>query len=140
MGTFSLQLAEFAKKAGDNASLVVQKVALDIFGRVVMRTPVDSGRARGNWQLTVGQAASGEVARDDKASYGSPPSSSLQSSAAGALASFQLGPSIFIVNNLPYINRLEYDGYSKQAPAGMVRVSVVEFQGLVAKALAELPQ
>lgn len=137
MGQFALQLAEFAKKAGGNADLVVQKVALDIFSRVVMRTPVDSGRARGNWQLTVGQAASGEISRDDKANYGSPPSSALLSSAAGTLASFQVGPSIFIVNNLPYINRLEYEGYSTQAPAGMARITVAEFQSLVEKAVGE---
>ena len=43
---------------------------------------------------------------------------------------FQLtraGQTIFITNSLPYAYRLEYDGWSRQAPAGMVRVTVVEF-------------
>ena len=54
MGQFALQLAEFAKKAGGNADLVVKKVAIDLLARVVMRSPVDTGRFRSNWAVTIG--------------------------------------------------------------------------------------
>ncbi|PLC06404.1 hypothetical protein CY658_05050 [Variovorax sp. RO1] len=54
------------------------------------------------------------------------------------IAKFEAGPDIYIVNNLPYGPRLEYEGYSKQAPAGMVRITVAEYQGLIAKALGEV--
>jgi hypothetical protein len=132
MGQFALQLAEFAKKAGANADLVVQKVAIDLLGRVVMRSPVDTGRFRANWAVTVGAPSTGTTEATDKSGNGAVEAGSR------VLASFQVGPSIFITNNLPYGPRLEYEGWSKQAPAGMVRVSVAEFEGLIAKAIGEV--
>ncbi|MBT2333622.1 HK97 gp10 family phage protein [Variovorax paradoxus] len=132
MTTFAVQLSEFAKKAGANADLVVKKVAIDILARVVMRSPVDTGRFRGNWQLTVGAPASGNLATEDKGG------ASTVNAGTAALASFQVGPTIFITNNLPYGPRLEYEGYSKQAPSGMVRVTVSEFEGLIRKAIGEV--
>jgi hypothetical protein len=132
MGQFALQLAEFAKKAGANADLVVQKVAIDLLGRVVMRSPVDTGRFRANWAVTVGAPSAGTTEATDKSGAGA------VEAGARVLASFQVGPSIYITNNLPYGPRLEYEGWSKQAPAGMVRVSVAEFEGLIAKAIGEV--
>ena len=44
------------------------------------------------------------------------------------------------MNSLPYIRPLEYEGHSKQAPAGMVRVSVTEFQTFVDNAVKALPK
>ena len=38
-----------------------------------------------------------------------------------------------ITNSLPYAIRVE-NGYSTQAPAGMVKVTVVQFQNFIAKA------
>jgi len=32
---------------------------------------------------------------------------------------------------LPYIERLEYEGWSAQAPSGMLRVSLAEFPRIV---------
>lgn len=35
---------------------------------------------------------------------------------------------IFFSNSLPYVNRIEFEGWSKvQAPAGMVRITIAEF-------------
>lgn len=132
MGQFALQLSEFAKKAEGNASLVVRKVAVDILSRVVQRSPVDTGRFRGNWQLSTGQPSSRVTTIDDKAG------SSTIANGERVLASFEVGPDIFIVNNLPYGPRLEYEGWSKQAPAGMVRITVAEYEGLIRKALGEV--
>jgi hypothetical protein len=132
MSTFALQLSEFARKAGRNADLVVQKVAVDILARVVRRSPVDTGRFRSNWQVTIGAPATGTLPTEDK--------SGNVAIAAGqqALASFQVGPAVFITNNLPYGPRLEYEGWSKQAPAGMVRVTVAEYESLIRKAIGEV--
>jgi hypothetical protein len=46
----------------------------------------------------------------------------------------------YISNNLPYMHRLEFEGWSKQAPAGMVRVSVAEFQQFLTAAVESLPK
>jgi hypothetical protein len=44
------------------------------------------------------------------------------------------GNIFYLVNNLPYIKPLEY-GHSKQAPQGMVRISVVRFRQALKKAI-----
>jgi len=36
---------------------------------------------------------------------------------------------IYLTNNLPYAQRLE-EGYSQQAPAGMVALTIQEFQAI----------
>jgi hypothetical protein len=47
------------------------------------------------------------------------------------------GHTIYIVNNLPYANALE-NGHSKQAPSGMVKVTLQEFPGIVSAAAQEV--
>ena len=47
------------------------------------------------------------------------------------------GDVIYLTNNLPYAVPLE-EGYSKQAPAGMVALTVQDFQSVVAQIGIEL--
>ncbi|MGA0608831.1 hypothetical protein [Caldimonas sp. KR1-144] len=133
--TFGRSLQRFAEKAGRNADLVIRKVAVDMNSRIVLRTPVDTGRARGNWQTTIGSPATGQLSVED------PTGASTVAAATRRLAGFRSGPSIFIMNNLPYIERLEY-GHSGQSPQGMVRVTAREFLNLVnteARAVRQTP-
>ena len=37
----------------------------------------------------------------------------------------------YIFNNTPYLERIEYQGWSKQAPNGFVRISVMQFTSIV---------
>jgi hypothetical protein len=93
------------------------------------------GRFRGNWQVTFDTKATGQLERID------PQGDSTKSAASQVVLSFtsEVG-TIWAVNNLPYGPRLEFEGWSSQAPAGMVRVSVSEFQSFVNRAVASLPQ
>ncbi|MCU0943703.1 MAG: HK97 gp10 family phage protein [Hydrogenophaga sp.] len=126
-GSFTLDLRAFEKKFEDRTDALIRAAALDALGAIVQRTPVDTGRARANWQVTIGAPAGGTVTTLD-------PSGALaRAKALGALASFKGGSSVFIVNNLPYILPLEY-GSSKQAPAGMVRITLREWRGKVSAA------
>ncbi len=122
MGSFTLQLSEFAQKAGAAADEAVKNVALDVYGRVVLRSPVDTGRFRANWRISVGSldltTSPGVTAK--------PP----------ILPGKVAGQVIYISNNLPYARTLEY-GHSKQAPQGMVRLTVAEFSSIVDKAANE---
>jgi hypothetical protein len=43
------------------------------------------------------------------------------------IGSWRWGEIIYLTNSLPYARRLEY-GWSKQAPAGMVRITVANFE------------
>lgn len=93
------------------------------------------GRFRGNWQVTFETMATGTLERID------PQGANTKNAAAGVVMSFTSAVgTIWAVNNLPYGPRLEFEGWSSQAPAGMVRISVNEFQIFVNRAVAGLPQ
>lgn len=93
------------------------------------------GRFRGNWQVTFDTKATGQLERID------PQGDSTKSAASQVVLGFtsEVG-TIWAVNNLPYGPRLEFEGWSSQAPSGMVRISVAEFQIYVNRAVASLPQ
>jgi hypothetical protein len=122
--SFGLQLARFVEKAKTNTDVVIRKVAVEMLDRIVDRTPVDTGRARANWQTTIGSPAMSPTGAEDKSG------SSAKAAGGAVIASFNIGQTVWLSNALPYAGRLEY-GSSLQAPAGMVRVTVAEFQGLV---------
>lgn len=130
---FGDQIAAFSEKTEEKISVAVRKISLELFSRVILKTPVDTGRARANWQVAIGGAPDGTLELEDK-------SGTATISAATATASgLRAGDVIFLVNNLPYIQRLE-DGYSGQAPAGMVGLSIQEFQQIADQIGFELVQ
>jgi hypothetical protein len=91
------------------------------------------GRFRGNWLVSF------DAPKTESIDLVDPRGVEAKGDAAALIQSFdsEIG-TIWIMNNLPYGPRLEYEAWSKQAPAGMVRVSVTEFQTYVNKAVAEL--
>ena len=131
MAGFAQQVKAFGNRASSDMVLVVRKIALEMFQRVILRSPVDTGRFRGNWQVRVGGVATGTLQLDD------PSGAAAVSSAQAAALGLQPGQSISLVNNLPYAQRLE-NGYSAQAPAGMVSLTVQDFQQIVRKMGLEL--
>lgn len=122
--SFKLQLEKFAEKAGAKADLVVRKIVLEVYASLVYKSPVDTGRFRGNWNISM--AGFDPTVRVEGFTKDSLP---IIAKASHEVERYQ-GGRIYISNNLPYARRLE-DGYSKQAPAGMVRITVVEFQDMV---------
>lgn len=139
-GPFELDLRHFAKKAGDKVELVFKKVAVDMFTRIVLRSPVGNpdqwkrprkgyvgGRFRANWQIAIGNPPRGTVQMNDRSGR-----ITIAKGTATALG-LKAGQTVWMANNLPYAIPLEY-GHSKQAPAGMVRITVREFKKMVEKA------
>ncbi len=133
-GKWSLDLVKYAKQKELEIDTVRKKVALEIFTQVVQKTPVDTGRARGNWLISVGQDTTGEVSRDDKKPKGSKPS--FLSQEASKLNGCKGDDTIYICNNLPYIKSLEY-GSSKQAPSGMVGLTMANIRSKIDKFISE---
>tara|TARA_R110002020_G_scaffold62613_3_gene167358 strand:+ start:2483 stop:2878 length:396 start_codon:yes stop_codon:yes gene_type:complete len=115
--SFSGQVRGFNKKTHAKLDKVVRFICLNLLRDVVMGTPVDTGRARANWQATIHQPAKGTVVVGDKA--GGPTVSK-----GGRSIKNATGNVWWLSNNLPYIIRLEYEGHSPQAPSGWVRASV----------------
>jgi hypothetical protein len=93
------------------------------------------GRFRGNWQVTFDVKATGTLERID------PQGDDTKAAARGVVLGFtsDVG-TIWAVNNMIYGPRLEFEGWSSQAPSGMVRISVAEFQSFLNAAARELPQ
>ncbi len=112
---FNLDLTRFGDLTEKQAHQIFRKIALDLDASIVLDTPVDEGRARGNWYPSI-NIPSAEV---DEDSLG--PGVSL-GRLNGVVATAQLGDVIWMTNNLPYILALE-NGHSGQAPDGMVDVN-----------------
>jgi hypothetical protein len=129
-GTFELRVAEWASQAKENADLVVRKVTLDLWARLIDKSPVDTGAFRRNWQYSVNARARGVVSGNWTSENRAPRPETPNVSAAG------IGKVIWITNNLPYANRLE-TGWSKQAPLGMVGITAMEFNSIVSTAARE---
>lgn len=124
--TFSVDLAKFGQKAVDNAEKIVRKIGLDMHSRIVQRMPKDTGRATANQQISLNSLPSGSIFEFDK------DGNATISKGWAVLASFKLGDTIFLYNNVEYIVPLEF-GSSKQAPQGMFRITLEEVvQHLVA--------
>jgi len=100
----------------------LKKMSLEALKRIVEKTPVDTGRARGGWQVSFKTPAFSEGGTD--------------ASGAGTIntgSSQILGlkdpVAVFISNNVEYIIYLE-DGTSTQAPEGMVALTIEELLGM----------
>jgi hypothetical protein len=121
---FALEIDSELDDCLDELRTVVRKIALEALSRITNRTPVDTGRARGNWFVQIGDAGVEVSTTVDKNG------GVTISRGAAVVATYKNErgfPQIVIYNNLPYIGRLE-DGYSNQAPTGMVEVTVTELQ------------
>ena len=123
MGAFSDDLAKFEAKTSEKLTVAVRKISLELFRRVILRSPVDTGRFRANWQVTIGSLPSGTLELDDKTG------NVTIDKADAVISGVQGGDIVVLTNNLPYSKRLE-EGYSQQAPQGFVALSVQEFQAI----------
>lgn len=135
---FEGDLDAFAKQVGIDYTKVVKRVALDLFTRIVMKTPVDTGRARASWNITIGEVDTTVAPEGQQPEMNT---WAAEAKAATALATLTeravFTAPIFITNNLPYIGELE-NGHSKQAPHGMVTLSIDEVT-LKMNALTKVP-
>lgn len=122
-GSFSAQLQQFAEATKEALDLTFRDVVFLVGRRLVTMSPVDTGRFRSNWQFSTGTPAVGETAEIE----GDGETLDRLLLAVGDLS---IGEVAYIVNNLPYAIPLEY-GHSTQAPAGMVRVTIADFQNIV---------
>jgi len=125
--SFESDLIAFTKKAEKNAEKIFRGTTISLFGKIIKRTPVKSGRLKGNWQIDINAPASGTVDTTDTTPIkGIGAGSTLKIASKVKIA--ELHDSIYMTNNLPYAQLVENGNYSTQSPAGMVGVSIAEFQ------------
>lgn len=130
-GDFVRRINVHADNVPREVSKVMKTAALLADQTVVMATPVDTGRARSNWVVSLGEPV--DVIRRPYAPLpeGQDPSKIGETgNAQGAInqakatiAGHKGGQTICITNNLPYIEPLN-EGHSSQAPAMFVEEAV----------------
>lgn len=133
---FLRSINAFVDKTKANNELVVKKGCIEILQDIIRMSPVGQpelwqgyapkgyvgGRFRGNWQVSFDAPATGELDRIDP--------TGVETLKAGIEQIGQYtyaNKSVYITNNLAYSFSLE-DGYSKQAPDGIVKVAALNAQ------------
>lgn len=121
---FSADIGKFVKKTGIRMDVVVRKVGLDCLRGVMEKSPVDTGRFRGNWQVGVNTSNMVTSSPAVGVSTGDKMTGREEAEGTGILLGAGVEDVIYITNNLPYAVPLEY-GHSKQG-RGMLRRTVAE--------------
>lgn len=142
--SFALDIRKFAEKAKDRADIAVKGVVIAFAGKIDERSPVGDasywksppprgyvgGRFRGNWQLGVGSMPGGVLNRVD------PSGDRVRAEIGSAVPGDAAGKVYWLANNVPYAQRIE-NGWSRQAPTGLVGLTVTEFDSFVSAAVAD---
>jgi len=121
MNTFKLDLTNFIEKTKKNVDQKVQIICLNLVSGIVYETPVDTGQAINNWFTNIGSPSNQTTTDTDPSG---------RRAIARAQSDIKKAPGniFWVSNNLPYIYRLEFEGWSKKAPRGMVRITVDRIQ------------
>ena len=119
LNEFKVDLSHYKELTEKQHAVLLKKVAFQLLSLIVEKNPVDTGRSQNNWQVAVDEAAG--TATVDGTSTG------INAKALSALNDIKAFSTVTLYNNVEYIVALE-QGSSRQAPAGMVAVSIVEVQ------------
>ncbi len=120
LAKFNYSLAAAAKKIKGDIGKFHQRVCIEAFTRIVRRTAVDTGRARGGWQIEFNKQADGQV---DEGLW--------NTTVRRGLIKLENIPPFSVVhftNNVEYIFYLEYSRRSPQSPDGMVEITLQELR------------
>lgn len=109
---------ELADFLDDDLDQQTRKYTISVNNNLVLSTPRDTGRAKGDWQVNFDTASGGNTGILD------PTGQQTINRNTGEIVSFSGEyKDIYIENNLPYIKKLN-DGSSTQAPAGFVESAI----------------
>lgn len=118
-----MDLRDFGQRIMPNAhGQFCKLIALNVLKGAVMKTPVDTGLARGNWQVVIDSPPKSQIDNKDKTG-----DDTLAKGSSTIGSSKPMKEVIWISNNVPYIEALE-DGRSKQAPIGMLELTLQEIK------------
>ena len=156
MAEWSIDFDTLAKKIGADVDAVVRTVTLEVFSRVIQRSPVDTGRFRANWFPSYNTINVRTTESTDESG------SATEQRSKAAVLSFPVGGIVYLTNSLPYAMVIEYGGYpnppkmgskkrgedgiavhvvngfSMQAPQGVVRVSAAEVNSIIRQKVSSL--
>ena len=124
------QIHEFNIKAMVQSEAKIKKAFIGLSTDIIMDTPVLSGRLRNNWMVSVNKGSNETTERTGNESIG-----------RVNAVKFKLGDTLYLTNNLPYAERIEFGlypspsktgktvgGYSVKSPQGMCRKNVIKWE------------
>lgn len=114
---FTDELRLEIRRTVDDVVKAKKLIALEALRRIIQKTPVDTGRARGNWQVSLELLAEENWSKDPL------------SEGAAYLSKLRDFEILYIFNNVEYVIYLE-EGHSSQAPQGMVAITLQELEEL----------
>lgn len=94
-------------------------IAFEALRTLIELTPVDTGRAKGNWQITLERPAEGELDRRDQTPQGISSANPALGDVSGVMANWEIWQFIWIHNGVPYIGFLN-DGTEKMPAVHML--------------------
>jgi hypothetical protein len=116
--SFELDLTRFVLTVQQEIPIIMRKILLQAYKEITMLTPVRTGRARANWfpqEGTIIRRTTEDTVTDPGRAF-------------GVMVSGERD--LYISNSLPYIQALE-NGHSKQAPRGMVMITMRRLKLLI---------
>ena len=135
--SFADEVLDFSNHAIEVTDDITRVSAIALFSDVVISTPVGNpslwsskapagytgGSLRGSWFATISRPSSqlADASRENSAI------SSMENIVLGAKSARLF----YMTNNQPYSKRVEYDGWSSQAPDGMVRKNTARWDSIV---------
>lgn len=114
---FARRIRALGRRTEANTNAAVIAVGTAVNQVVVLATPVDTGRARANWQVGLGEPVRAILNDEDKDGQ----ATILRNNATAARRKAPVD--LVVSNNVEYIGRLN-EGSSSQAPAGFVERAV----------------
>jgi hypothetical protein len=144
---FLAAVDQWEKDALEWLRLQFISVCLDAAAGVIEKTPVDTGFCRASWSISInslpgyvirnprddGGESLAKLSKRARKSFAGPSAaeggkfSSDPAYVMSALVPAKIGDVVYIYNPVVYAQRLEH-GHSKQAPAGMVGVTLAELE------------
>lgn len=128
-GAFARQVRLLGEQAMAKSDKVRKQIAAEAMGQVVLASPIDTGRFAGNWQVSAGSPKSGQLERTG--------TELVMGEVRQTVAASSGDGSLWLVNNLPYAAKLEFEGHSQQAPNGMIGPMMANLPAIIKAAMNE---
>ena len=142
---FAAAINAWSQKVDLALDEAVRRIALRVWEELVARTPIDTGRAQAGWVTNLdepsdhvppGIAASALAQRQGQRRAGETPGRIVPPPQPPDLSAATARNRIFIVNNVLYAVELDH-GSSRQAPAGIVAVTMAQVRAELEEIIAE---
>lgn len=128
--TMQSSIKSFSEKTEKKMNMIAKKAIIDLCSDIISNTPVDTGRLKNNWFPSVDSPSdetTPELSPEDKKKGKKIPNKATMRLKNFVSQNYDISKVFYFTNNMPYAYRIEYEGYSGQAPEGMVRKNIIRW-------------